>query len=304
MRITVDSSTAARRAARELTRGAVAAHSPSQWRWERRFVDTLGGDGRALCVGMLCFALSACDGVVLEFSELGIGGIRQTDEVGEALCSEPETAPSPGPDASLVDLDSALECSDFPNDCLGEFSKCTLVDDDSDQLYRSACVPERGQLQLGECCERTTRGDDGCAAGGWCTPLGIGRLPEGPMACRALCAENANCPEQQRCLAVTTGHGVCVEPCQLFGTECIAPAVRCVPGADVEGSYFGYCARYGAGGDGEPCESDGDCGLTLVCEQSGRSCRHVCDGQHPCPEDQRCLPLGLGDPDSPRVCQP
>src|SRR5690606_34613441 len=156
---------------------------------------------------------------------------------------------------------------------------------------------------IDESCTRRQRGDDDCAAGGFCTPLGLGSIEEGPMVCRPLCIESDECDE--RCLALERGNfGLCVSECSIFADDCDGDQIRCAAGADVSGAYFGYCARYGDGDDGEDCESDADCNAAAICQQSDGICRAMCDAEHPCDGELRCIPLGLGDPQSPRVCIP
>ncbi len=245
----------------------------------------------------------ACEAVDLTFADSRIDGLRQQDEVQDLrLCEEP-TGVAMSLDAATGPFQIGEACSD-PNACVRPLNKCTLVDGVGADAYDTVCVAPTGSLRLGQCCERRGRGDDDCAPGGWCTPLGIGSVEEGPMACRQICRQDEDCAGTERCLALGDEVGLCVAPCRIFGDECEVPQIRCAAGASVDGDYFGYCARYGRGLTDQPCGSDADCGEDYVCEQDSASCRQMCDDEHACPEEERCLPLGLGDPDSPRICRP
>jgi hypothetical protein len=198
-------------------------------------------------------------------------------------------------------------CSDFSLGCGDDFDKCTLIEGEEDELLVAACVASRGRHRVGECCERRQRGDDSCSPGGWCTPLGIGTIEQGPMACRRLCVASTDCAERERCLRLgQSDSGLCVERCQAFGDDCAGDRVRCSAGQTLEDSYIGYCARHGDGDERAECESDVDCGEHLVCEQREDRvtglCRLLCDAAHACPDGRRCVPLGLADPLSPRIC--
>ncbi len=254
-------------------------------------------------VTLLAITLGSCDAVELRFADLGVDGLGQGDDVQPLrLCVEPQDPSSnPPPDGAAVPFEVGPACEPA-GACPAPFDKCTLVDAIQDVPYEPVCVVSAGRRDIGECCERSVPGNDDCAPGGWCTPLGIGSVEEGPMACRAICREESECG-QGRCLAVGDGVGLCVSSCRIFGADCVAPGIRCVAGATVDGNYFGYCARFGSGVSDEPCGSDANCGVDFVCEQDSATCRQMCDDDHPCPGAERCLPLGLGDPKSPRICR-
>lgn len=246
----------------------------------------------------LCSALFGCDAVELRFEPSG--GVESSGP--QALCFTPEDSEPAEPDRPPFIPGS--ECAAFPTGCpAGE--QCTVVR--TADSYRGACVAVWGDRLIGECCSRGEHGDDDCVAGSWCTPLGIGDPVHGPMACRELCTDGAECGSNERCLRLgQTSLGVCTQRCEVFSNDCGSPGIRCAAGADTSGTHAGYCARYGSGGESAVCMSDADCAAEFVCEgptfESAGACRWLCDAAHPCPRDLRCVPLGLGDPRSPRIC--
>jgi hypothetical protein len=251
--------------------------------------------------------VSSCESVRWEFEQVGLDGISNVDSVND----ERDGGTADGAGSSQTALDASLAfvvgppCPDLPLACDADLDKCTVVDGEQDNSLRTACVHERGDVALNADCSRRRRGDDDCAAGGFCTPLGIGSVEEGPMICRQLCLEAEGCDDQPRCLALERGEfGLCVGECEIFADDCPGENIRCAAGADTNGSYFGYCARFGDVADGQPCVSDADCNRGAVCQQSDGTCRAMCDADHPCDAELRCIPLGLGDPQSPRVCIP
>lgn len=237
-------------------------------------------------------AWMACQTIELHFEHLRPGTQGAVDGVRDG---------GPGLDASDP---LPVPCPAFPNACPGAWPKCTLLFEAQSAAYRSGCVRDDGVALQGQACSRSAPGYDTCQAGNFCSAVGLGK-PDGELfACRGLCSSDAACAEGSRCLKLEGGDfGVCLTPCQIFDSTCLDGA-RCVAGQDVEGRYFGYCSLFGSGEEDASCADDTECGEALVCEQSSTRCRVQCDAEHACPEDRRCVPLGLGDPESPRLCVP
>lgn len=279
------------RVAREIRAGEATSPTMRTVRYQSTFAT----------VASLPLLVSACETVRWEFERSGLDGLSNVDGVSDGV--EAGALPGELVDAGALAFAPGPPCPELPLYCEGDARKCTLVDDELGEGLRTGCVTERAQLAIGVGCSRDQRGDDNCAAGGFCTPLGIGSIETGPMVCRELCLDSEQCDE--RCLALERGEfGLCVGECSIFSDDCAGEQIRCAAGADVSGSYFGYCARYGDGPDGDPCESDADCNQGAICQQSDGICRAMCDAEHPCDADLRCVPLGLGDPQSPRLCIP
>jgi hypothetical protein len=251
-------------------------------RRENRFLRTSMGLGYALVCG-------ACEPIEVHFEYFDPASRSDVDRVGD----------------SSVDAEvEPAACPQFPEACPGVTSKCTLLFLGLEEGYRSACLADDGDVATDGPCERSAPGHDDCAQGGFCSAVGLGLPDRGPFACRALCSSDAPCPEPQRCLRLPGGDfGVCLESCAIFSAACSGGA-RCAPGRDAAGRYFGYCATFGEGEEGSSCLDDTECGEGFACEQSNERCRALCDAEHPCPSDRRCVPLGLGDPTSPRLCVP
>ncbi len=263
------------------------------------------------CVIGLPWVLGACEPVELRFVEQRVDGFQHADQVQKDAASDQALLLCQAPDGGAAEkpvqtLQIGEMCTAFDEPCSSGFDKCTLVDLENGALA-PACVVHVGSRREGECCERIGHGQDNCDIGGWCSPVGIGTVERGPMSCRRLCGANDHCDAGERCLAPGRGqYGICVPVCEIFADGCLVDTARCTAGRDPDGRYFGYCASFGDGQEGESCASDADCDSPLLCEvrQDGESgsCRWICDGSHPCPNDRRCVPLGLGDPNSPRYC--
>jgi len=246
---------------------------------------------------LLSLSLIGCQDITLEFDRASIGDLLNVDGTPDAAQLDGSLFP---------EFEPGGECADFPNPCDETLDKCTLVRVNPEQAeLRSACVREQGSRGIQQTCERAEPGNDDCAAGGFCTPLGVGTLESGPYECVRLCVENEVCDADQRCFRVTEDpdRGVCVFECEIFGDRCPA-GLRCAADADTSSAYFGHCVVFGAAQEGEACETHGDCGEQTICAQPDGVCRAQCDDEHACPEQRRCVRLGLGDPRSPSICVP
>jgi hypothetical protein len=260
----------------------------------------------------LWLLLTSCTAapVELSFRSGGTGDRKDGDRVsdgGVGGASVPVTGPGPPvSDPAPLAFSPGPSCPRFPDVCDDvERPKCTVISDDPG--YRSSCVPVAGNLGLGEPCERRVRGDDDCAPGGFCSPLGEGFQSDHRLVCQELCASDDDCPGSERCVALLSDErlGLCREPCPVFDdAACGSEELRCAAAAGTDGARFGYCEIFGQKGDGEPCTLTSQCERGSSCELDSQSCRRSCDDEHACPEELRCLPLELGDPDSLRLCVP
>jgi hypothetical protein len=263
------------------------------------------GDGQACrlrlravaCGCVLASAVQpfACQPVELAFTRLGgPGGLGHSDSVRDAAL--PTAEREAGVDAAVA------ACETFAQSC-GPTAKCSLLQQVGGQgEYYTGCVPLRGTAALGEACERDKPGFDDCASAGFCAPVRLGSASEGPFECSPLCGPELECEEGRSCLELTdTARGICIETCRFFGEDC-APGLRCTPAPIAAGGYLGFCGVYGDGEDGASCTRDSECGQDFSCEQGSQRCRQLCDADHPCQADLRCVPLAFGFMDSPRLC--
>ncbi len=240
--------------------------------------------------------LLSCDAPIeIRFvSAEGLAAQRDSDAVGD----------SPAVDAGPAD--EALvggACEDFPSECpSSQFPKCTLIDTAESQLLPT-CLRPTGSAQLGDDCERTTRGFDDCVDG-FCTPLG--RSLDKPMSCHQLCSSSEQCQPSESCLQVgdSSNTGVCVTACAFFGEACPAPGTHCTIGSDPGGAFIGYCHAFGEADEGQACSGSNECREGLNCQLPDGRCRAICNDDNPCPESRRCVPLSLADPGAPQLCVP
>lgn len=251
--------------------------------------------------------LVACQAEPAEFRFVKV----DTDDQRDSDVLGPDRVPpdaldgTDGGASSSAGFSPGPECPAFPSPCAAEGrEKCTLVSNDPG--YRSSCVPDQGELAIGESCQRNIRGDDNCASGGFCTPLGRGFDQDNRLICRRLCSDSEHCAVGQRCLQLLADVplGVCVDTCTTFADECMGEGLRCAAASEANGDHFGYCEIFGSTDEGEECFVTSQCGDGMSCELASRSCRYSCDQDHPCPDELRCIPLALGAEDSQKLCVP
>jgi hypothetical protein len=243
--------------------------------------------------------------VLLLFGGWGCEPVRLVYESGALSSTESDDGASSQP-SWLEGFDAGAgpgaQCPDFPAPCDGALDKCSLVSESG--RYRTACVPRGGELDVGATCQRVRPGYDTCGDGSFCSPERLGSGDVGPFRCERLCGPTVDCPEPRRCLELTPdGAGLCVESCEFLGTDC-ASGLRCTPAPVAAGGYLGYCAVFGSGVHDTPCTRDAECGERFTCEQGGGVCRQLCNAEFVCPDELRCVPLALGDPQGPRLCVP
>lgn len=268
----------------------------------------------ALVVLAALLELAACNAAPVEFrfQSGSTGDRKERDRVIDAALPEPvaspDVHPSPSgtPDAPVLGFAPGPECDDFPNDCQDpERPKCTVISNDPG--YRSSCVVEQGTVAIGASCDRRVRGDDNCAPGGFCSAIGESFASENRLVCKRLCSASDQCGAGERCLQLLAqgALGLCVSECPLFqDSACGADELRCAAAVEASGSYFAYCEIFGGLGNGEACTLSSQCQAGLSCEFDSQTCRYSCDEAHPCPDELRCVPLELGNPDSMRLCVP
>jgi hypothetical protein len=220
-----------------------------------------------------------------------------------AACGDAADAPDA---AEAVDAavapDAPFVCDPVAQDCPEASEKCTLVTGDSLEI-EPGCRPETGAVGLDQACTRGAGGlgDDDCAAGLFCTFIGV--LPPddgGTRFCRALCAAHADCGDGQRCarLVENPDRGFCGPSCEAFST--CPDAMTCGElYADIEGGLFDaflVCRPVGAVATGQACGAADDCGADHVCFDPGlvggnERCLALCDETHPCATGE-CQTLG------------
>jgi hypothetical protein len=247
-----------------------------------------------------CVALSACNAapVELTFQSGDTEDLKYTDRARDAAAPELPAAPPASVPPGELPFSPGPRCENFPNVCDDEErSKCTLVSEDPG--YRSSCVPDRGTLDIGASCERRVRGDDDCAIGGFCSPVGQGFARVNRLVCQRLCSSSSQCQDGEACLKLLSDEtvGVCVPTCTVFADEqCARDELRCATAPEAGGAYFGYCEIFGNLVEDEACTLSSQCGRGLSCELESRRCRYSCDQAHPCPDERRCVPLEVGVP--------
>ncbi len=176
-------------------------------------------------------------------------------------------------DPGLQDCPEGEKCSPYvmtPGDCCVDALKC---------------VPDMGDKQFGEKCNRTEDNDD-CDVGLFCMTKTSGSTGEG--ICLPLCSieDPGTCP-QGECIAFNDGFlPLCEVACDPLTQDCIGDGVGCY--AVLANDKF-ICASSGyedgKGNDGDDCYTIQSCKPGLVCidgaVQEGcvteRCCTPVCD---------------------------
>jgi hypothetical protein len=217
---------------------------------------------------------SACLGVVaVAFAACGPGG------------ASPDAAPAVAGGCEPV-ADAATACPAPGEAACDVFLHCGCRDDQKCTVgtIGLACATA-GWRQAGETCTS----DDECARGTLCAPF------FGVTRCLQLCDAAHACPDGQACY-VTVHDGanpprrigeVCGPTCSLLAQDCAVPGLacyvsedHCVPG--LPGSLEqGVCLSAGAGAQGDPCVTMGDCQRGQLCvDPAGPPpsiCAKMCD---------------------------
>lgn len=212
--------------------------------------------------------------------------------VGDAL---PVDAAPPPLDADAGPCDPAAQTG-----CRSD-QKCTFVDPEADG-FTTACRPVTGAIVEGATCTRGPGGfgDDDCAAGLFCTFIGV--LPPdqgGTRVCRAICNAGEACASGQTCARLTDAPvaGMCGPSCAPFAATC-SDGMTCAElwsglGGDLD--LFAVCRPPGTGAAGTACASDVDCVADHVClalPGAPRVCRPLCDAEHACATGECFQPSG------------
>jgi hypothetical protein len=185
-------------------------------------------------------------------------------------------------------------CCTSSAECAGG-AGCTLVPIGGGAVETTACVDRVSAPRgLGEGCARTAPGDDDCAAGLFCTPLGS----ETGLVCRSLCRSELDCAAGEVCTSSGTAPqmGTCLAACDPFDGAACGAGLGCQPTAILGAAVLGtVCTAAGAAALGEPCEASG-CLPGLFCARTELlelRCATPCDAGHPCASGT-CIPLEDG----------
>lgn len=199
---------------------------------------------------------------------------------------------------SLVRRDTTASgvCCLSASDCETP-AACTLVAFGGGPPITTACVERTGTVGSGAACTRAGSGEDDCAAGLYCTPLGSAS----GTTCRALCRSTSDCGASEACIATGTvpAVGFCAPSCDLFAAGGCGAGLSCQPIAAhptaASSVLSGVCAASGVGELGALCELDG-CVPGLFCARNPLlelRCATPCDAEHPCTTGT-CSPLADG----------
>lgn len=183
-------------------------------------------------------------------------------------------------DESTADTSDLPGCDPFadPADECGPAMDC-----DPSQLE---CVAANGSLALGEACDVEGVGDE-CAPGLICAD----------RRCRTICDPNGelddpdapgSCPTSDLCVLVEPDWGVCLTSCSLVSQDCGFPGEGCNRATGATGLVAACTNNPGSAGDTEPCASDRDCQIGLLCtpelehsipctDSAASCCTFVCD---------------------------
>ncbi len=186
--------------------------------------------------------------------------------------------------------DGMVACDPVGQSGCGAGMKCTFVDPEGDG-FETACRAA-GTVAEGMTCVRGGGfGDDDCAAGSFCTFIGV--LPPaqgGTRVCRAICGVGAACDGGQTCAQLVDAPmkaGMCGPSCAPFAGTC-GDGMTCAElwtGLGGDFDLFAVCRPPGATGAGQACGADSDCVADHTClELPGAPvvCRPLCDSTHPC----------------------
>jgi hypothetical protein len=171
-------------------------------------------------------------------------------------------------------------------------SGCTLVAIGGGAPETTACLDRVDMPRAeGESCTRRSLGDDDCAEGLFCTPLGTTGMP----VCRALCRADRACDVGFVCASAQTAPrmGACVGACDPFAAAGCGPGLSCGPTVAIGPEPLrAACLVAGTAAEGEPCEATG-CAAGLFCARNDLLellCAVPCDDAHPCATGS-CRPL-------------
>jgi hypothetical protein len=191
--------------------------------------------------------------------------------------------------------DSLDECNAVAQDCAWDTQRCILVYAGPDREPYTRCWSLGGDDQLDEVCTRpssleTEWGYDTCAAGLFCTSLGMPFSDPQELNCRPYCNSNSHCEPGEFCKAIAgsshTGH--CATACTLFEDGC--PADQGCYRHSSFGVWRAGCMPAGEGTTGSPCEFTNDCAPHHAClvRSSTQYCIPACDDDHPCDGGLTC----------------
>jgi len=208
-----------------------------------------------------------------------------------------------GGDADAPDAAVDVTCDPVAQDCR-DGDKCTYTDPEGDGLERE-CVAPTGTVGVDQPCVRDASGfgHDDCAAGGFCTFIGVLPPEAGGMRyCRATCGSDDDCGDGQRCAAQLEDppEGFCGPTCAPFST-CDDGMTCAELYAGVGGDFdlFLVCRVVGVVPGGGACTANTDCGADHVCLTGfpgiPEVCRALCDDAHPCAgAGEQCYEPGGG----------
>ncbi len=185
-------------------------------------------------------------------------------------------------------------------DCGGATPKCSIVDNGFGMLA-NGCVPEAAvTVGKGASCTRGAGGvgDDNCAPGLFCALFGKPQGNPQERQCLPLCDASATCAEGERCVrwgGALLDAGVCVPTCDPFDPQACGAGLACAyEWLELnDQSLVASCDWAGAAKAEAACNSvDCEAGLACVADlDSGlRVCRALCDADHACAGDARCVP--------------
>lgn len=212
-------------------------------------------------------------------------------------------------DSTSADTSDLPGCDPFadPDDECGPAMDC-----DPSQLQ---CVAASGSLALGDPCDVEGVGDE-CAPGLTCAE----------RRCRAICNPagelddpNApgSCPTEDRCVLVESDWGVCLTGCSLVSQDCAAAGEGCNRAQGPMGLVAACTYNPGSAGETDPCASDGDCQIGLLCtpadqhsipctDAAASCCTFVCDSfELPCvATEPGCYTLSIAGQENAGYCGP
>jgi hypothetical protein len=177
------------------------------------------------------------------------------------------------------------------------------------------CVEAAGNLMLGESCDVEGVGDP-CSPGLICSE-GRCREPCDPAANLDDPEALGTCATTDTCVLVGDDWGICVSACSLVLQDCEYPGEGCNRAQGSDGVVAACTRKPGSAGENEPCASDGDCLVGLLCtEQALHStdcasmaascCTFVCDAEQlPCVgTEPACYALGITGQAGAGYCGP
>ncbi len=248
----------------------------------------------------LAAAMAGCDGgpTVMDGGVIMDARVRDASGLLDGGVSEagPALDASSRVDASVPRCVSA--CDPRSGDGCGSAGRCVL------SASEPTCVAMPGALAPGSDCTDTTE----CAPGAACFEVeGVGR-------CQRICCpgDESACDVEESC----SGSGRLVDGAETEWGRCL-PSRSCDvldAAADCEAREGCYivgsdgqteCRYAGAGGPGDPCVAQQDCGPGFFCGgvDPARRCRRICDARNDdCPIDEgRCV-VQAHSPDGSGIC--